>query len=97
MSPQPILSQFLKTTILSGNVPFETIETAQIPNAIQKKIIYQSQDGDPIPPFLWIPEGAEPFPAILVHHQHNSERHFGKSEVAGLVGDPLQAFGPVLA
>lgn len=34
---------------------------------------------------------------MVVHHQHNGERHFGKSEVCGLVGNPLQAFGPALA
>jgi hypothetical protein len=30
-------------------------------------------------------------------HQHNSEWEMGKSEIAGLVGDPMQAFGPALA
>ena len=33
----------------------------------------------------------------MINHQHNSERHFGKSEVCGIVGSPYQAFGPVLA
>jgi dienelactone hydrolase len=32
-----------------------------------------------------------------VFHQHAGERHLGKSEVFGLIGDPNQAFGPVLA
>ncbi|HLH14489.1 MAG TPA: hypothetical protein VKV16_06835, partial [Solirubrobacteraceae bacterium] len=50
-----------------------------------------------VPAFLLVPDGAGPFPAVLVHHQHNSEWHLGKSEVAGLRGDPLQAFGPALA
>lgn len=35
--------------------------------------------------------------AVLVHHQHASRWHLGKSEVAGRVGDPWQAFGPALA
>lgn len=47
--------------------------------------------------FLLVPHGSGPFPAVLVHHQHNSAWHLGKSEVAGLAGDPLQAFGPALA
>jgi dienelactone hydrolase len=34
---------------------------------------------------------------VLVHNQHNRQRHLGKSEVCGLAGDPLQAFGPALA
>jgi dienelactone hydrolase len=61
------------------------------------RIHYNSQEGDPIPAFLLLPEGNGPFPGVLVHHQHHGQRHFGKSEVCGLVGDPLQAFGPVLA
>ena len=34
---------------------------------------------------------------MVVFHQHNGEFHFGKSEVAGIVGDAFQAFGPALA
>jgi dienelactone hydrolase len=50
-----------------------------------------------VPALLLVPDGAGPFPAVLAHHQHNSQWHLGKSEVAGLAGDPLQAFGPALA
>jgi len=32
----------------------------------------------------------------LVHHQHNGEKHFGKSEVVGKVGDKNQYFGTKL-
>jgi dienelactone hydrolase len=46
---------------------------------------------------LLVPDGAGPFAAVLVHHQHNSEWHLGKSEVAGLAGYPLRACGPALA
>jgi dienelactone hydrolase len=35
--------------------------------------------------------------AVVVHHQHHAQWHFGKSEVAGLCGDRWQAFGPALA
>jgi dienelactone hydrolase len=50
-----------------------------------------------VPALLLVPDGAGPFPAVLAHHQHNSEWHLGKSEVAGLAGELLQAFGPALA
>ena len=30
-----------------------------------------------IPALLLVPDGAGPFPAVLVHHQHNSEWHLG--------------------
>lgn len=58
---------------------------------------YRSPTGEDIPALLLLPGGAGPFPAVVAHHQHNSEWQIGKSEVAGLVGDPHQALGPVLA
>ncbi len=64
----------------------------------RRRVIYEARDGDSIPAFLLVPKGLrKPAPAVLVHHQHNGERHIGKSEVGGLIGDPLQAFGPALA
>ncbi|NND15494.1 MAG: hypothetical protein HKN89_04140 [Eudoraea sp.] len=63
----------------------------------QLRIEYTGSENDTIPAYLLVPEGNGPFPAILVHHQHNSQWHYGKSEVAGLVGDLLNAFGPALA
>jgi dienelactone hydrolase len=52
---------------------------------------------DEVPALLLVPDGTGPFPAVLAHHQHNGQWHLGKSEVAGLAGEPLQAFGPALA
>jgi dienelactone hydrolase len=91
------LSELLNTTLLDKAVPFEVIVPSETLSPFSfQKIIYQSQDEDSIPAFLWMPEGKGPFPAVMVHHQHNGERHWGKSEVAGLAGDSLQAFGPAL-
>jgi dienelactone hydrolase len=40
----------------------------------------------------------QPFDAIVIGiHQHNTDWRLGKSEICGLGGDPLQAFGPALA
>ncbi|MDR1629652.1 MAG: prolyl oligopeptidase family serine peptidase [Oscillospiraceae bacterium] len=52
---------------------------------------------DEIPAYLLIPDASGPRPAVLVHHQHNRKQFLGKSEVCGLAGNPLQAFGPALA
>lgn len=63
----------------------------------RERIEYPGLEGDVIPAFLFTPAGREPLGGVVVFHQHNGEFHFGKSEVAGLVGDPFQAFGPALA
>lgn len=36
-------------------------------------------------------------PGVVIFHQHAGQRHLGKSEVIGLLGDKFQAFGPPLA
>jgi dienelactone hydrolase len=60
-------------------------------------IRYPAPDGEQIEAFLFRPGSEAPRGAILALHQHNSQWTIGKSEIAGLVGDSLQAFGPALA
>jgi dienelactone hydrolase len=62
---------------------------------VEQVVSYTGDEGD-VPALLLIPErpcGA----GVVVHHQHHAQWQFGKSEVAGLCGDPWQAFGPALA
>jgi hypothetical protein len=47
---------------------------------VRQLIRYESPDGDVIPAYLAIPDGAGPFPAVVVFHQHAGQRHLGKSE-----------------
>lgn len=63
----------------------------------RERIEYLGHDGDHIPAFLFTPTDRAPQSGVVVFHQHNGEFHFGKSEVAGVVGDRYQAFGPALA
>lgn len=91
------LHEFLKLNKHSKAVDFEILEEATFDNFRRQLIRYQSQESDWIPAYLFVPSSPGPHPAVLVHHQHNGERHLGKSEVAGLAGNPLQAFGPSLA
>lgn len=91
------INDFLKFDISDQPVPFETQEASQEDGYRRLRITYPSLEGDLIPAYLLLPDGDGPFGAVLVHHQHRGQRHFGKSEVCGLVGDPLQAFGPALA
>jgi len=90
------VSEFLGFNIPETPVPFARHQSVKEDGYRRLRISYQSQEGEQIPAFLLLPDGDGPFGAVLVHHQHNSQRHFGKSEVCGLVGNPLQAFGPAL-
>ena len=91
------VSAFMRFRIPETPVPFTTHDLIEEQSYSTIRISYAGEEGDAIPAFLWLPRGDGPFGAVLVHHQHNSQRHLGKSEVAGLAGDPLQAFGPALA
>ena len=62
---------------------------------VEQVVSYTGYEGE-VPALLLVPEhpcGA----GVVALHQHNSQWHLGKSEVAGLAGEPLQAFGPALA
>jgi dienelactone hydrolase len=91
------ISEFLGFNIRDAPVSFLTHNVTQEQGYQRIRISYTSQEGEPIPAFLLVPQGDGPFAAVLIHHQHHGQRHLGKSEVCGLAGDPLQAFGPVLA
>ena len=58
---------------------------------------YAVPDGDEVEAFVCEPAAEPAVGRVLVLHQHNSQWGIGKSEVAGIAGDPLQAFGPALA
>jgi dienelactone hydrolase len=81
-----------------GSPPaFQVLEEEECEGYSRFLISYGGSKGDEIPAYLLLPQGSGPFPGVLIHHQHNGERHLGKSEVVGLAGDFLQAFGPALA
>ena len=61
---------------------------------------YEVESGDRAPALLLVPDGVDamhPAPAIAVWHQHNGEYHLGKSEPAGLAGNPMHHTGVALA
>lgn len=65
---------------------------------VRLRIEYSVAPSERIAAFLLKPKGLiGPAPAILCHHQHAHQFDLGKSEVAGLAGDPDQALGPELA
>ncbi len=61
---------------------------------------YELDHGERCPAILLVPDGVgpeSPAPAIAVWHQHNGEYHLGKSEPAGLAGNPMHHTGAALA
>jgi dienelactone hydrolase len=91
------ISDFLRFRVAEMTAPCTTHEIVEEPGYHRLRISYMGDEGDPIPALLLLPALDPPFAAVLVHHQHNGQRFLGKSEVCGLLGDPLQAFGPALA
>ena len=91
------ISAYLHFSIPAASGHFLTEEDVREDGYRRLRIQYPSAEGEPVPAFLLLPVGEGPFSAVLVHHQHNGQRYLGKSEVCGLAGDPLQAFGPALA
>lgn len=86
-------------TVVPGtgtNAAFRILESVKEKGYTRLHIEYNSY-GDKVSAFLLLPETLTEHPAILINHQHNREHHLGKSEVCGLAGNPLQAFGPALA
>jgi dienelactone hydrolase len=74
----------------------EVLGERRLPGYVERRVRFGGREGD-VPAFLLVPDGRGPFPGVVAFHQHNSEWHLGKSEVAGRAGDPRQAFGPALA
>jgi dienelactone hydrolase len=75
-------------------------ESLQRPGFRIESLTYEVEPGDRVPAMLLIPDGVtadKPAPAVAVWHQHNGEWHLGKSEPAGLAGNPMHHTGAVLA
>ena len=92
------LREFLGLATERPGPPAHAILAEEAGAGYRRQLIrFAGADGDPVPAQLLVPDGPGPRAAVVIHHQHNGERHLGKSEVVGLAGDPLQAFGPALA
>jgi dienelactone hydrolase len=83
---------------LGGPFPEPVPLNPQLRDTIKKdgyrieSITYDVQPGERIPALLLIPDNVtsdKPAPGIAVWHQHNGEYHLGKSEPAGLAGNPM--------
>ena len=86
--PEPVpLNSVLRETIRKDGYRIESVT-------------YDVSMGDKIPALLLIPDNvtaSNPAPGIAVWHQHNGEYHLGKSEPAGLAGNPMHHTAAALA
>ncbi|GAB3264562.1 dienelactone hydrolase family protein [Larkinella harenae] len=99
--PDPSAPETLRShyqTCLGGPFPNAAPLQPQRRETIRKdgyrieSLTYEAEPGDRVPALLLIPDMAtaqRPAPAIAVWHQHNGEYHLGKSEPAGLAGNPM--------
>lgn len=74
-------------------------ETIQKDGYRLTSISYEVEAGERVAAMLLLPDGvtpSRPAPGIAVWHQHNGEYHLGKSEPAGLAGNPMHHTGVAL-
>jgi dienelactone hydrolase len=65
-----------------------------------ESVTYQAEPDDAVPALLLVPDGVDekhPAAAVAVWHQHAGQWPIGKSEPAGLAGNPMHHTGVALA
>jgi dienelactone hydrolase len=65
-----------------------------------ESLTYEVEPGDRVPAMLLVPDGVsakQPAPAVAIWHQHAGQYELGKSEPAGLAGNPMHHTGVALA
>jgi dienelactone hydrolase len=88
------LGGFPERTPLDARV----VEVAECGSYRRETIRFWSEPDEPVSAYLLIPhELRAPAPAVLCIHQHAGEYDIGKSEVAGLIGNPDIAYARHLA
>jgi dienelactone hydrolase len=83
----------------SGALNIELHETVPKDGYRIESLSYEVEPEDRVPAMLLVPDGAsaaKPAPAVAVWHQHAGQYHLGKTEPAGLAGDPMHHTGVAL-
>jgi len=89
-----LLGPFPQKTALNPAI----LEAIDCGSYIREKVAYDVEPGERITAYLLIPKNLKvQTPVIFCYHQHGSRFDLGKSEVAGLAGDPGQATAAELA
>lgn len=63
------------------------------PAGVVVRSLVLASDSGPMPCLYLTPDRTGPWPAVVAVHQHNDQYALGKSEPAGLAGDPTMAYG----
>lgn len=75
-----------------------TEETVDLDGIVRERVTFQVEPGERAPAYLLRPNGIRgPGPAVLCLHQHAGQFELGKSEPAGLAGNPQQHYALELA
>jgi len=75
-------------------------DTTMMDGYRMESLTYEVEPGDRVPALLLVPDGvnsANPAPAVAIWHQHSGQWDLGKSEPAGLAGNPMHHTGVALA
>ncbi len=70
----------------------KVLERVALTGCTREKVSYMVEPGQRVSAYLFVPVGDGRHPAVLCIHQHNREYHLGKSEPAGLSGNPEQFY-----
>lgn len=93
-----ILRSLLGRFPRAGDLMPEVFERVDLGDITREKVRYQAEPGEWIPAYLFVPKArTAPGPAVLCLHQHAGQFHLGKSEPAGLAGNPEQFYALELA
>ncbi len=90
------LTQFIQISINKTAPQYDVIDKVEFDGYTEYLISYKGTENSIINAYLLIPKVIKNGKGILIHHQHNGERNYGKSEVVGRVGDKNQHLGLVL-
>ncbi len=83
-----------------GDLRAKLEESTQKDGYRLERVSYDVEPGERIAALVLVPDGVSanrPAAAVAVWHQHNGEYHLGKSEPAGLAGNPMHHTGVALA
>ena len=75
----------------------KVLERVALTGCTREKVSYVVEPGQRVSAYLFVPAGDGRHAAVLCIHQHNREYHLGKSEPAGLSGNPEQFYALELA